>query len=201
MRSMTRVRGSGRPRRALIFASVAASAAMLTACGGAGGGGATKDGAPAAALNKDDKLMLTVYSKFTSREFDIVTKGLNNLKAKFPNIEIKHEGNQDDDKLTSSICGGNPPDVAISFFTDNLGALVLHGQLHRPEALHRARQDRHQHHPGRGAQLHRVRRQAMRDADARRRLRLLRQHRHAQSRRAQRGPEDHQRAVRVTRRS
>ncbi|MFD8495639.1 ABC transporter substrate-binding protein [Amycolatopsis sp. NPDC059657] len=129
MRSMTRVRGSGRPRRALILASVAASAAMLTACGGAGGGGATKDGAPAPAPNKDDKLTLTVYSKFTSREFDIVTKGLNNLKAKFPNIEIKHEGNQDDDKLTSSIRGGNPPDVAISFFTDNLGAWCSTGSF------------------------------------------------------------------------
>jgi len=46
---------------------------------------------------------------------------MNTFNQKFPNIKIDHQGNQDDDKLTQSIQGGNPPDVAISFYTDNLG--------------------------------------------------------------------------------
>ncbi len=113
-------------RRGLLVA--AAAAALLTsACSGAaapsGGGEA------AAAPGKDDKLTITVYSKFTDREYGVVTAGLNKLKAKFPNIEIKHEGNQDDDKLTQSIRGGNPPDVAISFYTDNLGAWCSTGSF------------------------------------------------------------------------
>ncbi|MEC3978786.1 ABC transporter substrate-binding protein [Amycolatopsis sp. H20-H5] len=107
---------------------MAATAALLSACSGAAApsGGGTGDAA-AAAPHEDAKLTLTVYSKFTSREYDIVTKGLNKLKAKYPNIEIKHEGNQDDDKLTQSIRSGNPPDVAISFFTDNLGLWCSNG--------------------------------------------------------------------------
>jgi multiple sugar transport system substrate-binding protein len=132
MRSTTPVRRIGRRRSGykVLGSIAAASALLLTACSGAASGPAAGSaGQPGAAPGKDDKLTLTVYSKFTAREFDIVTKGLNNLKAKFPNIEIKHEGNQDDDKLTQSIRGGNPPDVAISFFTDNLGAWCSNGSF------------------------------------------------------------------------
>ncbi|WP_423202148.1 extracellular solute-binding protein [Herbihabitans rhizosphaerae] len=106
----------------------AASVLLLTACSAAAGGSGDGDG-PAAAPNKDDKISLVVYSKFTNREYPVVSAGLNRLKAKFPNIEIKHEGSQDDDKLTQSIRGGNPPDVAISFFTDNLGAWCSNGSF------------------------------------------------------------------------
>ncbi|WP_329051759.1 extracellular solute-binding protein [Amycolatopsis sp. NBC_01488] len=117
-----------RIRRGSLLAVAAAASVLLTsACSGAaapsGGGNA------AAAPGKDDKLTITVYSKFTDREYGVVTAGLNKLKAKYPNIEIKHEGNQDDDKLTQSIRGGNPPDVAISFYTDNLGAWCSTGSF------------------------------------------------------------------------
>ncbi|RZQ63783.1 extracellular solute-binding protein [Amycolatopsis suaedae] len=116
-------------RRGLIFLATA-TAALLTACSGAASGPAGDGGGEAApAPGKDDKLTLTVYSKFNNREYGVVTEGLNSLKKKFPNIEIKHEGNQDDDKLTQSIRGGNPPDVAISFFTDNLGAWCHSGSF------------------------------------------------------------------------
>jgi multiple sugar transport system substrate-binding protein len=104
-----------------------AAALLLSACGAAASGPSSSG--PAPAPGKDDKLTLTVYSKFTAREYDIVTKALNTLKTKYPNIEIKHEGNQDDDKLTQSIRGGNPPDVAISFYTDNLGAWCSTGSF------------------------------------------------------------------------
>jgi multiple sugar transport system substrate-binding protein len=122
------MRPTNRTRRGALLVAVAAASVLLTsACSGAaapsGGGDA------AAAPGKDDKLTITVYSKFTDREYGVVTAGLNKLKAKYPNIEIKHEGNQDDDKLTQSIRGGNPPDVAISFYTDNLGAWCSNGSF------------------------------------------------------------------------
>ncbi|MEU5264030.1 extracellular solute-binding protein [Amycolatopsis sp. NPDC021455] len=113
-------------RGSLLAVAAAASVLLASACSGAAAP-STKDAA--AAPGKDDKLTLTVYSKFTDREYGVVTAGLNKLKAKFPNIEIKHEGNQDDDKLTQSIRGGNPPDVAISFYTDNLGAWCSTGSF------------------------------------------------------------------------
>ena len=130
MRFTIPVRRSGRRwSGSIVLGCIAAASLVLSACSGAVSGPATGGAGAAAAPGKDDKLTLTVYSKFTSREYGIVTKGLNNLKTKFPNIEIKHEGNQDDDKLTQSIRSGNPPDVAISFFTDNLGAWCSNGSF------------------------------------------------------------------------
>ncbi|AXB43094.1 extracellular solute-binding protein [Amycolatopsis albispora] len=114
--------------RALKLLLGIASVSLLTACSGAASGPAG-GGELGAAPGKDEALTLTVYSKFTSREYDVVTKGLEKIKTRFPNIQIKHEGNQDDDKLTQSIRGGNPPDVAISFFTDNLGAWCSTGSF------------------------------------------------------------------------
>ncbi|QWF79120.1 extracellular solute-binding protein [Amycolatopsis sp. CA-230715] len=128
VRRLRSTRRTGRRRRGSLVLCTAATAALVAACTGAGGGTGS-GGEPAAAPGKDDKLTLTVYSKFTSREYGIVTKGLEKLKEKFPNIEVKHEGNQDDDKLTQSIRGGNPPDVAISFYTDNLGAWCSNGSF------------------------------------------------------------------------
>lgn len=113
-------------RGSLLLAAAAATALFSSACSGAA---APSAGGAAAPPGKDDKVTVTVYSKFTDREYGIVTTGLNKLKEKFPNIEIKHEGNQDDDKLTQSIRGGNPPDVAISFYTDNLGAWCSTGSF------------------------------------------------------------------------
>jgi multiple sugar transport system substrate-binding protein len=128
MHPLTHARRTARGRRLRLLA--AATAALLaTACSGAaapsGGGG----GAAAAPPGKADTLTVTVYSKFTSREYDVVTKALNKLRDKYPNIEVKHEGNQDDDKITQSIRGGNPPDVAISFYTDNLGVWCSNGSF------------------------------------------------------------------------
>ena len=76
-------------RGALLLAAAAASVLLTSACSGAA---APSGGDVAAAPGKDDKLTLTVYSQFTDREYGVVTAGLNKLKAKFPNIEIQHEG-------------------------------------------------------------------------------------------------------------
>ena len=104
-----------------------AAALTLTACAaGKGGGNAGSDGA-AAAPGKDDKLTLTVWSNYSDREYEEVTKALKTFTKKFPNIEVKHEGSQDDDKITAGIRSGNTPDVALSFTTDNIGQFCSSG--------------------------------------------------------------------------
>ncbi|GHH60353.1 ABC transporter substrate-binding protein [Lentzea cavernae] len=102
-----------------------AAALTLTACAAGKGGGANSDAA--AAPGKDDKLTLTVWSNYSDREYEEVTKALKTFNKKFPNIEIKHEGSQDDDKITAGIRSGNTPDVALSFTTDNIGQFCSSG--------------------------------------------------------------------------
>ena len=102
-----------------------AAALTLTACAAGKGGGASSDAA--AAPGKDDKLTLTVWSNYSDREYEEVTKALKTFNKKFPNIEIKHEGSQDDDKITAGIRSGNTPDVALSFTTDNIGQFCSSG--------------------------------------------------------------------------
>jgi multiple sugar transport system substrate-binding protein len=110
-------------RKAPMRVLLCSTALLVASCSGAagGGGGAPAGGDIGAAPAKDTTLTLEVYSKFTDREEREVTATLETFKKKYPNITIKHTGNQDDDKLTQSIQAGNPPDVAISFYTDNLG--------------------------------------------------------------------------------
>ncbi|MFE2750949.1 ABC transporter substrate-binding protein [Actinosynnema sp. NPDC059335] len=107
---------------------VVAAAVSLTACA-AGSGRTTGQSGPAAAPGRDDAFTLTVWSNFSGREQAEVTKALESFKAKFPNAEIRHEGSQDDDKITAGIRGGNPPDVALSFTTDNIGQFCSSGSF------------------------------------------------------------------------
>ena len=69
-------------------------------------------------------------------------------------------------------------------------------RLAGPVPVHRARQDRHEQHPGAGAQLHRVRRQAVHDAVPERRLRHLLQQGHVRREGHHRPAEDARRADR-----
>ncbi|GAA3892546.1 extracellular solute-binding protein [Saccharothrix violaceirubra] len=101
-----------------------AAAVSLTACAAGAGNNNT---AATTAPGKDDKFSLTVWSNFSGREQDELTKALDSFKKKYPNAEIKHEGSQDDDKITAGIRGGNPPDVALSFTTDNIGQFCSSG--------------------------------------------------------------------------
>ncbi|WP_028920909.1 extracellular solute-binding protein [Pseudonocardia acaciae] len=108
---------------------VAALMLSASACSGAAAPAGEGAAGPAAPPGRDDKLTVTVFSKFNDREYGVVTKALNKIKQRYPNVEVKHEGSQDDDKITQSIRGGNPPDVAISFYTDNLGAWCSNGSF------------------------------------------------------------------------
>jgi multiple sugar transport system substrate-binding protein len=109
-------------RKTSIRVLLCSVALLVASCSGAAGnGGGTGNGDPGAAPAKDATLTLELYSKFTDREEKRLNEVIEGFKKKFPNITVHHTGNQDDDKLDQSIRGGTPPDVAISFYTDNLG--------------------------------------------------------------------------------
>ena len=75
MRFTTPVRRSGRRwSGSIVLGCIAAASLVLSACSGAASGPATGGAGAAAAPGKDDKLTLTVYSKFTSREYGIVPR-------------------------------------------------------------------------------------------------------------------------------
>ncbi|QFZ16408.1 extracellular solute-binding protein [Saccharothrix syringae] len=105
-----------------------AAAVTLTACAAGSGRDAGPSG-PAAAPGADESFTLTVWSNYSGRELAEVTKALESFKAKYPKAEIRHEGSQDDDKITAGIRGGNPPDVAMSFTTDNIGQFCSSGSF------------------------------------------------------------------------
>jgi multiple sugar transport system substrate-binding protein len=114
----------GRLRLRLRPALLIATAGVLAAACTAGGGGSSQ---PAAAPGSDQPVSIQVWSNFSDRELGLVQKNLDNYHSKHPNVTIDNQGSQDDDKITQSIRSGNPPDVAISFTTDNIGQFCSSG--------------------------------------------------------------------------
>jgi multiple sugar transport system substrate-binding protein len=102
-----------------------ATVLSVSACTGTG----SPTSGAAAPVSSNEKVTLTVWSNFADREL----AGLGTTMAAFhkahPNITIKNVGSQDDDKITQSIRGGTPPDVAISFTTDNIGQFCSSGSF------------------------------------------------------------------------
>jgi multiple sugar transport system substrate-binding protein len=97
-----------------------------SACGGIGG---ASTGDPAAAPAADQNITLTVWSGFQDRELKDVEAVFAKFHEAHPNITIKSQGGQDDDKITQAIRGGNAPDVAISFSADNIGKFCGSGSF------------------------------------------------------------------------
>jgi multiple sugar transport system substrate-binding protein len=112
-------------RRRLAAAAVAAGATiLLAACGGGGSSDAKKAGA---AANDHTPVTVTVWSGFTDRELGVINGVLQDFHRTHPWITVKSVGGISDDKIIASIRGGSPPDVAISFSTDNIGSFCGSG--------------------------------------------------------------------------
>ncbi|MFI5952814.1 ABC transporter substrate-binding protein [Cryptosporangium sp. NPDC051539] len=99
-----------------ITAAVAAVLA-ISACSGTGGDKPGVGDAP----GSDDKVTLTVWSGFADQELAALDSALNGFHQQHPNITIKSEGSQDDDKISQAVRGGTAPDVAISSNANALG--------------------------------------------------------------------------------
>src|SRR4051794_36228673 len=97
---------------------LAAAAAVLAA--GCGGGSDAKQ----TAAKADDRTPVTikVWSGFTDRELGVLDGVLADFHRTHPWITIKSVGGISDDKLVASIRSGSPPDLSLSFSTDNVGS-------------------------------------------------------------------------------
>ena len=116
---------------------------------------------------------LTLWVGFTERELGVIKDAVADFERQHPGINVKVVGGINDDKIVAAIRGGNAPDVAQSFSADNTGAFCASGAWIDLKPYMRARRRQRRHLPGRARRLHAVRRQALRAADARRRLRPL----------------------------
>ena len=101
-------------RRLIALTALALLAAGCTA----GGGGST----PVQTVDPNANhapLTLTVWSNFTSREYNVSTAAIKLAQKKYPWMTIKHVGGKDDQAIQRAISGGTPPDVVVGFTPDN----------------------------------------------------------------------------------
>lgn len=102
------------PRLPAAVAMLASVSILATACTA---GGSADTSTPASA-----RQTITFWHGFTG---DNEVAAINQVLAAFhrshPNITVDAVKGQQDDQITQSIRGGHPPDVALSFTTDNVG--------------------------------------------------------------------------------
>jgi multiple sugar transport system substrate-binding protein len=111
-------------RRAVI--AVVAGAVALGASGCMGGDD-DSSGDKAAATYDGKPVTITLWTGFSDRELGVIKGVTEDFHKKNPKITVKVLGGVDDDKIIAAARGGNSPDVAHSFSTDNTGAFCSSG--------------------------------------------------------------------------
>jgi ABC-type glycerol-3-phosphate transport system substrate-binding protein len=101
-----------------------AAVALLAVSACTAGGSSTPKKGPATTVAQT----ITVWHGFTgTNEVTAFNAAVARFHAANPTITVKAVKGQDDDKITKAISGGNPPDVAVSFTTDNVGKFCTSG--------------------------------------------------------------------------
>jgi len=126
-----------RTRRTAALAPLLAAAAVLAAaCGGSGSSSSSSSGsaptASAAASGSAAEKPLapatvTLWVGFTQRELKIIKGVVARFEQANPGVKVKTIGGISDDKIVAAIRGGNAPDIAQSFSTDNTGSFCGSG--------------------------------------------------------------------------
>src|SRR5438093_1435254 len=102
--------------------------ALLAALTLAAVGASALDSRTASASTGAQKpVTITFWNGFTARELGIINQALVGFHKKYPWITVKSTGALTPDKLTAAIRGGNAPDAASLFETDDLGAFCSSG--------------------------------------------------------------------------
>src|SRR5215212_607444 len=112
-----------RLRRAVM--AVVAGAVALGASGCMGSDDSSDD--KAAAKYDGKPVTITLWTGFSDRELGVIKGITEDFHKKNPKITVKVLGAVDDDKIIAAARGGNSPDVAHSFSTDNTGAFCSSG--------------------------------------------------------------------------
>src|ERR1700754_612531 len=123
-------------RAGALTALLVAGALVAAACGGGGGSGgaSSASSSPAstsAGAGSAEKPLapatVTLWVGFTARELKIIKGVVAGFERAHPGVKVKTVGGISDDKIVASIRGGNAPDIAQSFSTDNTGSFCSSG--------------------------------------------------------------------------
>src|SRR3954471_6448026 len=111
-------------RRAII---VLVAGAIGLGASGCFGGDDDSSGGKAAAKYDGKPVTITLWTGFSDRELNVIKGVVADFHKQNPKITVKVLGSVDDDKIIAAARGGNSPDVAHSFSTDNTGAFCSSG--------------------------------------------------------------------------
>src|SRR6476660_8636459 len=110
-------------KRSIGLVGTAAFVGVL-ALGACTAGGSSPSNGPSASATQT----ITVWHGFTgSNEVNAFNAAVARFHTAHSNIIVKTVKGQDDDKITKAISGVDPPDVAVSFTTDNVGKFCSSG--------------------------------------------------------------------------
>jgi len=123
-------------RTAALAPLLAATALLAAACGGSGSSSSSSSGAAptssavasgSAAEKPLAPATVTLWVGFTQRELKIIKGVVARFEQANPGVKVKTVGGISDDKIVAAIRGGNAPDIAQSFSTDNTGSFCASG--------------------------------------------------------------------------
>jgi multiple sugar transport system substrate-binding protein len=120
-------------RRAVIAVTAGAVALGASGCMGSDD---DSSGDKAAATYDGKPVTITLWTGFSDRELGVIKGVTEDFHKKNPKITVKVLGAVDDDKIIAAARGGNSPDVAHSFSTDNTGAFCSSGAWIKASAVH-----------------------------------------------------------------
>ena len=103
--------------RALATVGLLLGLALLSGCGGSS----------SSSGSSSEPATITIWTPFVKPELTTFTSVVRDFEKSHPNIHVKVVGGTNDDKIVAAIRGGNAPDVAQSFTSDNTGAFCPSG--------------------------------------------------------------------------
>jgi len=98
---------------------------MLTVTGC--GGSEKSASSTSSSTTKVEPANITIWTPFVDPELITFKKVVKDFETKNPGIHVKVIGGTNDDKIVAAIRGGNAPDVAQSFTSDNTGVFCPSG--------------------------------------------------------------------------
>ena len=95
----------------------------ITGCGGS----SKSASSTSSSTTKVEPANITIWTPFVDPELITFKKVVKDFETKNPGIHVKVIGGTNDDKIVAAIRGGNAPDVAQSFTSDNTGVFCPSG--------------------------------------------------------------------------